>query len=86
MTNAESVRTALARDLPNGTPLATVLDYLDKAKVEHSGFVPKEALVGAIWRDVARNGPVTQSVKADFHFDADGKLVAMMVKDQFTGP
>jgi hypothetical protein len=82
---AADIRATLARDLPTGTPVAQVLAYLDKAGAENSGFVAAERLINAIWRDVGRRGLVNQSVRADFHFDAEGRLTAFEVRDQFTG-
>ena len=74
----------LAAALPRGTAAADVVAYLDREKVEHSGFVASERIVNAVYRASERK-VVTRSVRVDFHFDVTGHLEAIEAKDVFTG-
>jgi hypothetical protein len=52
----------LARELPSGSALSTVLAFFNSSKLEHS-YDPRSHTVFAIERDVASRGFVTYSVE-----------------------
>ncbi len=75
----------LGKLLPLGSQPSTITDLLDQEDIEHSGFIESEQTIHAILRTNDIRGTAKKSVRIDFKFDDDKKLLSINVRDQFTG-
>lgn len=84
----EQIETLVKQELPLGTSRSSVVSFLDKQGLEHSGHAagaPSD-LVYAIFRDVqGSTSTVSKSVQVTFRF-ANHRLSGYSFKELFTGP
>ncbi len=86
--NKMSIKTVeehLQRNLKLGENYKQVIEFLDKEKFEHSGYLQKEKKIFGIIRDIKRY-PIRKSVQLVFMFNEKGELLKIDIKEAFTGP
>jgi hypothetical protein len=86
----EKIDSLIKSELPLGVSRESVVAYLDKHKVEHSGHLPastsQEDIIYAIYRNAEGGGLfVKKSIQLRFHFKSN-KLYACDADEVFTGP
>ena len=84
----EQIETLVKQELPLGTSQSSVVSFLDRQGLEHSGHSPgaPSDTVYAIFRDVQGSTfSVSKSLQITFHFAHHG-LSGYSFKELFTGP
>jgi hypothetical protein len=84
----------IAKQIPPGTELQRVVQFLDSLSTEHSGLVRTEHdndfegesnLVFAAIRDLRRGNPLADGIFMKFRFDSAGRLTGHRVRYVYTG-
>ena len=84
----EQIETLVKQELPLGSSWSSVVSFLDRQGLEHSGHSPgaPSNLVYAIFRDVqGSTSTASKSVQVTFRF-ANHRLSGYLFKELFTGP
>jgi hypothetical protein len=68
------VRRTLSRDLPLGTPVDSVLAYLDERDIERVEYDQIERTLGAVQRNVEFDPLFTRHIQILFLFDSANRL------------
>jgi hypothetical protein len=72
-------------EIPMGSSYESVVNYLDKARIEHSPLVEKDRKIYAIIRDTCWAALLECSTDMEFSFDQHGSLTDISVKEGLTG-
>ena len=87
--NAKDVERDLAKAVPLRSTPVQVLDYLREQKIEHSQYL-RDAVQGnsiqAIIRDTSKWNIVKTDCGIVFRFSDHDRLVAIDVRERYTGP
>jgi hypothetical protein len=79
----QQAREIVDRELPTGTGKAVVKQFLD---AKHWVYSDEGSTIQAIVRDESRNYLIRTSIRIQFFFDANSKLVLYELQDLYTGP
>ena len=88
MMTKEEITSLIERELPLGTSRETVIAFLDKRKIEHSGDATEAPanVIYAMFRDVKGSTlTVKKSIQVVFRFK-DNKLDGYSIAEKLTGP
>ena len=78
-------REVLQSKLPEGSPVSSVIAYLDANSIEHSQYVGDNRDIGAIRRNTCWAILIQCDIELEFAFDRDGRLQRTSVKEGYTG-
>ena len=79
------MRAKLRAEVPLGSSVVQVVNYLDANKIEHAPYSPERHDVGAIKRNVCVAVMVECSIDIRFFFDEGARLQRITVEAGFTG-
>jgi len=84
--SSETLEHEIRSELPKGSPLTTVDDYLKKRGIEFSFEAPTRTLYATARKLKGSTTLISKCLTLRFYFDDDSKLKSIDAKVSYTGP